>query len=206
MSDEAKQVTRRTKEYAMEVEKKLLEVHETDLNTRWREAELIYEVIDKALWQVRGYESRSLYREFLNIARSTWHEREKVWRVWAIPALKDDKITRPQFKRLQWQNVKQIMRFNDKRMFEKRWIEKALNMKEADLTAQIDSVLSGEPEETLGGKESRTVFKVPCTESQKTFFFETLKTFQEAHKEELPDPENTAAILESLMAEVRSGL
>lgn len=206
MSEAGQTVTKRTKEYALSVENKLKEIHETDLNTRWAEAELINEVVDKALWQVRGYESRTAYREYLGIGRSTWHERLRVWSTWAIPALKDDKIARGQLKRLPWQNVKQIMRFEDKRMFEKRWIDKALSMTEANLTAAVDSVLAGEPEESLGRKESRTTLKIPCSEGQKKFMLETAVEFQKAHTDQLPDPEDLAGIFESMCAEIRSGL
>ena len=205
MSDQNKQIEQRTKAYAQKVRDELKDLN-SDLGPRyWKMAELITEVKEKTLWQILGAESETEFRESLFIGRSSWYEKWRLFSEWAAVALNGEKITKAQLNRLPSQNVKQLMRLDVKRRFAAGWITKALTMKEADLTAQVDHVLLNdeEPEEAENQPESRAMFKVECTKSQKKVYELTMKSFGREHDIDLDDH---AKLLELMCAEIASGL
>ena len=209
MSEVGKQIEKRTKEYAMKVIKELKELN-SDLGPKyWTQARLIFEVDEKALWQVAGFETRQAFRDKMFISKSTWHDKLRTYG-WAKAAMEKELLTLAQLNRLPSQNVKQLLRMDTKRQFAAAWITKALTMTEADLEAQVDQVIVKQTEEaeesddsTLNQPESRTLFKESMTVSQKKWINAVMDKF--AEQEEIPK-DDRAKILELVMAEINSGL
>ena len=199
------QVKQRTKKYASEVEKELKDLRAEEGPKAWRQAELIYEVKDKALWQILGHESAKSFFESLFIGRSTWYSRLKYFGDWAKIALDRESITRARLNRMPMQNVKHLLRLDERRRFDQRWIEKALGMKESDFEAAVDAVmLNGEDEDDANQPESRSLLKINCTVSQKEFIVESMMEF--AKRQDPPlDLDDEAHILELAMADMRAG-
>jgi hypothetical protein len=171
-------IEHRTKQHAEDIINGLKELLEELVPRSWSIAEKIWEIHDKNLWQVVGYESRRDIRNALSISNGTWYNNVNCWD-WAKDALKDDKITRAQMKRLQMGNVRQLLRLDLKRRFDPKWITKALTLTEAELEAQIDHVLNNEsePEEGLGKPEATVVLKFKCTTSQKEVILDLIRDF-----------------------------
>jgi hypothetical protein len=199
----AQQIEKKTVDYAKKIAKELTDLN-SDLGPRyWRMAELISEIKEKSLWQILGHESETEFRDSLYISRSGWYEKWRLFSEWAELALKGEKISRAQLNRMPSQNVKQLMRLDLKRRFAAAWITKALTLKEADLTAQVDHVLLNDEEPEEGTTESRSIFKVECTKSQKQVYELTMKNFARENNIETDD---RGKILELIMADVASGL
>ena len=205
MSEENEQVEKKTKEYALSVEKKLKELAE-DLGPKyWKMATLISEVHAKALWRVLGHKTAQAYRESLLISKGAWFERRRLWDAWAAIALEKELITRPKLDRMRSQNVKQLLRLDEKRRFNAKWIEKALTLTEGALEAQVDHVLANneEPETSLNQPEARAILKVSMSTSQKAKILEVMDRFAEC---EDIDKDDQGKILELWAAEIESGL
>jgi hypothetical protein len=200
----AEQIQTQTKAYAKEVEKKLKAINDDFGPKYWEMAELIAEVHEKNLWQILGYENVKAYVETLSIAKSGWYAKRRHWQEFAKIALDKDVITRARLKRMPAQNVNHLLRLDERRRFDQRWIEKALTMKESEFEEQVDHVLENqtEPEEGLGKSESRATLKIDCSVGQKTFILESFMEF--AKKNEIAT-DDYAKILEDLCAEWRSG-
>ena len=205
MSEESKATEKKTKEYALSVEAKLKELAE-DLGPKyWKMAALISEVHAKALWRILGHKTVQAYRESLFISKGAWFERRRLWDEWAAIAIEKELITRSRLDRMKSQNVKQLLRLDEKRRFNAKWIEKALTLTEGALEAQVDHVLENneEPETSLNQPEARAVLKISMSTSQKSFIEETMDRFADA--EEL-DRDNRGKILELWAADVAAGL
>ena len=204
----AEDVQQRTKAYAMQVERKLLAL-DRELGSRyWLMAELIAEVGNKSLWQIRGFETEQDYREHLRISNGSWYEKKRLWVEWVKPALSQKIITRSHLDSLHSQNVKQLMRLGEKQRFSERWINKASTLKENELEAQIDHVseTGRDSDEELGRAESRVILKIPMSTGQRKHILTVLKRFQEKHQEDgLRDPDDLAGILEMFCADWESG-
>ena len=204
-SENEDQVKQRTKKYATEVEKELKDLRAEEGPKAWRQAELIYEVKDKALWQILGHESAKSFFESLFIGRSTWYSRLKYFGDWARIALDRESITRARLNRMPMQNVKHLLRLHERRRFDQRWIEKALGMKESDFEAAVDAVmLNGDEDDDANQPESRSLLKINCTVSQKEFIVDSMMEF--AKRQDPPlDLDDEAHILELAMADMRAG-
>jgi len=202
MTEVAEEIKTRTKKYASEVEKELKALRSEGGPKAWREAELIYESDDKKLWAILGYETMRGFYESLYIGRSTWYSRLRYFG-WAKIALEREAITRARLNRMPMQNVKQLLRLDDRRRFDQRWIEKALTMTESDFEAAVDAILAGADEDDSNQPESRTLLKVPCTVSQKAFYLEGFAVF--AKRQDPPlELDDEAHILELAMADMMS--
>lgn len=199
-TENQEQVQQRTKKYASEVERELKALRSEGGPKAWREAELIYAADDQKLWAILGYETMRGFYESLYIGRSTWYSRLRYFG-WAKIALDREAITRARLNRMPMQNVKQLLRLDDRRRFDQRWIEKALTMTESDFEAAVDAVLEGAEEDDSNQPESRTLLKVPCTVSQKTFYLEAFSIF--AKRQDPPlELDDEAHILELCLADV----
>lgn len=204
-TENEEQLQKRTKARATEVEKELKELKSEEGPKAWRQAELIYEVKDKQLWQILGHESAKQFFEGLFIGRSTWYSRLKYWGDWARIALERESITRKRLDRMPMQNVKHLLRLDDRRRFDQRWIEKALGMKESDFEAAVDAVMANvdKEDDEANQPEARTVLKINCTVSQKELIIDTMQAFAKENDIALDDD---AKILELMCAEINSGL
>jgi hypothetical protein len=205
VSEENKAIDKKTKEHALEVENKLKELAE-DLGPKyWKMACLISEVHGKALWRILGHKTAQAYRESLMISKGAWFERRRLWDAWAGIAIERELITRAKLDRMRSQNVKQLLRLDEKRRFNPKWIEKALTLTEGALEAQVDHVLENneEPETSLNQPESRAVLKVSMSTSQKAKVLEIMDRFADA---ESIDKDDQGKILELWAAEIESGL
>jgi hypothetical protein len=201
-TENQEQVQQRTKKYASEVEKELKALRSEGGPKAWREAELIYEADDKKLWAILGYETMRGFYESLYIGRSTWYSRLRYFG-WAKIALDREAITRARLNRMPMQNVKQLLRLDDRRRFDQRWIEKALTMTESDFEAAVDAVLAGADEDDANQPESRSVLKIPCTVSQKEFYLDSFAAF--AKRQDPPlELDDEAHILELALADMRA--
>lgn len=206
-TENAEKVQERTKKYALEVEGELKKLHTEEGPRAWRQAELIWEAVDKTLWQILGHESKRDFFESLLIGRSTYHSRCRYWGDWARIALERELITRARLYRMTMQNVKQLLRLDERRRFDPRWIEKALGMKESDLEAAVDVVLAkaDDVEEDANEPESRAVLKINCAVSQKEFILESFAEF--AKRQDPPlELDEEAKILELICADMRAAL
>lgn len=199
----AEKVQSQTKAYAKEVESKIKAINDEFGPKYWDMAELIAEVHEKNLWAILGYDNVKAYVETLSIAKSGWYAKRRHWQEFAKIALEKDKITRARLKRMPAQNVNHLLRLDEKRRFDQRWIEKALTMKESEFEEQVDHVLQNEtePEEGLGQAESRATLKIDCSVGQKSFIIESFVEF--AKKNEI-ESDDYAKICESLCAEWRA--
>ena len=202
---EGVEVDARTRAYALEVEKKLKELISDEGPKFWTTAELIYEVHDKALWRIRGFESAKHYIDNLYMSKSSWYAKRRLWIEWVKPAMDKERITRARLNRMPSQNVKQLLRLDEKRRFDERWIEKAITMTEANLEELVDKVLENPDKEIDDGNqpEDRALLKISCSVSQKAFVLEVFAKF--AEKENI-DIDDQGKILELICAEINSGL
>jgi hypothetical protein len=202
-TDNAEQVQQRTKKYADEIKTELKTLKSEEGPKSWRQAELIYEVNDKKLWQILGHETMRGFYEELFISRSTWYSRLKVF-MWAKMAMEKEAITRARLNRMPMQNVKQLQRLDDRRQFDQRWIEKAISMKESDFEAAVEAILAGGDDDDANQPESRSVLKISCTVSQKEFILDSFSAF--AKRQDPPlELDDEAHILELAMADMRGG-
>lgn len=203
-TENTEQVQQRTKKYADEIKSELKNLKSEEGPKSWRQAELIYEVNDKKLWQILGHETMRGFYEELFISRSTWYSRLKVFE-WANIAIDREAITRARLNRMPMQNVKQLQRLDDRRQYDQRWIEKAISMKESDFEAAVEAILAGGEDDDANQPESRSMLKINCSASQKTFILESMTEF--AKRQDPPlELDDEAKILELAMAEMRSAL
>jgi hypothetical protein len=206
MTEVAETIKKRTKEYALKVENRIKRIANSLGSTYWDLAELISDVHDKCLWQILGHESEREYQESLLISRSSWFEKRRIWDEWCSPAIQNEKITRAQLKRMQSQNVKQLMRLDKKRMFDDKWITWALTLKEGELEEKVDHVLvNQEDPNEESSDDSRAILKVEMSKTQKKFILESMKVFAEVQEPPIP-LEDEGRILELMVADARSGL
>lgn len=204
-TENEEQVKQRTKKYATEVEKELKDLRSEEGPKAWRQAELIYEVKDKSLWQILGHDSAKGFYESLFIGRSTWYSRLKYFG-WAKAAMDRDAITRARLNRMPMQNVKHLLRLDERRRFDQRWIEKALGMKESDFEAAVDAILANasDDDDDANQPESRSVLKINCSISQKEFILESMAEFAK-HQDPPLDLDDEAKIQELAWADIRAG-
>jgi hypothetical protein len=203
-TENEEQVKQRTKKYALEVEAELKQLKADEQPKAWRQAELIYEVHDKSLWQILGHESVRSYLESLFISRSGWYSKRKYYGEWAKIALEREVITRKRLDRMPMQNVKHLLRLDERRRFDQRWVEKALNMKESDFEAAVDAILAGGQDDDANQPESRAVLRINCTTSQKEFILESFAEF--AKRQDPPlELDDEGHILELICADMRAG-
>lgn len=198
----SEQVTAKTKEYAKKVVAKLKDLTNKFIPDYWEISETISEIHEKNIWQILGYETRDAFIEEFPLSKGSWYERKKLWETWCGPAIEGDHITRGRLNRMRSQNVKQLLRLNDKRMFHQKWIEWALNLTEKELEAKVDHACENatEPEEMT--TESAALFKLRCSQSQKMMFLETLHEF--SRRQEIP-LDDEAHALEFILADYKSG-
>jgi hypothetical protein len=200
----AQEISKKTKDHAKRIQQELKELT-NDLGPRyWKTSERITEVHEAHLWQVLGYENETHFREELFISKGSWHEKIRLWREFAKPAMDKEALTRARLDRMPSQNAKQLLRIPDGRKFQAKWIEWALTLKEGQLEAKVDHILENNGDEsTLGQAEARALLKISCTTSQKAFILDTMARFADVHD---IDKDDHGKIVEDMAAEIASGL
>ena len=204
-------VSQKTKAYAENIKKQLMEFA-GDFGPRcWRLGFLAIEVKEKNIWSILGYETEAAFRISIKIGRSTWFRTRRLTEEIAVPLIRKELLTRKSLDRLTLENAELLLKLDDRRKFAQSWVTKALTMNEEEFSDQVDHVLENndEPEEGLGKSDSNSVWRIHCKTSQKKFCQETLKEFAVRWNEEHADSQlaldDEAGILEGCLADMRSG-
>jgi hypothetical protein len=207
MTEVAEAVEKKTKQYALDLEKQLKELT-GDLSRRyWKMAELISNVHTKNTWSILGHESVNAYREavFL-VSKGTWYERRRLWDEFAIFCLEKDLLTRARLDRLTSQNAKQLLRLPEKKRFTQKWIELALSCTESELEAKVDHVLENDTEpEDAPTADPFALLKIRCVASQKQFILEGMEEFGKQQEPPLNATDDAGRIIELMMADWLAG-
>jgi hypothetical protein len=203
---EPETVSQKTKAYAENIKKQLMEFA-GDFGPRcWRLGFLAIEVKEKNVWSILGYETETAFRVSLKIGRSTWFRTRRLTEEIAVPLIRKEMLTRKSLDRLTLENAELLLKLDDRSKFSQSWVTKALTMNEQDFEAQVDHVLENtdEPEEGLGAPDSNSVWRIRCKSSQKKFIQESMKEFAERQDPPLA-LDDEGGILEALVADARSG-
>lgn len=201
MSEAGEVISQKTKDYAMRIEEQMLSVAGEFKSRYWTVGLGAVEIKEKNLWEVRGYESESAYREYLGIGRSTYYRCRRLAMEIGKPLIDKGMLTRARLNRLTLENAEQLLRLDVRRRFSESWVEKSLTMTESQFEAQVDHVLENDTEpEDATITDPLALLKIRCTESQKEVIEATFRDFARNHDPVL-ELDDYAGIVEGMCAD-----
>lgn len=199
MSEAGEVISQKTKDYAMKIEAEILDAWgEISGRRQWTVGLGALDIKQKELWRVRGFESDTAYREFLNVKRSSWMNWRRLADLIGKPLMEKKGWSRKRLDRLTMANAEQLTRLDERRRFNDAWLEKALTMTEAKFEMEVDHVVLNDTEPETVTSESMGFIKIPVTGSQKSVIMAEFREIAAEHGIEVDD---LGGILEAGMAD-----
>jgi hypothetical protein len=179
MSEQGEVISQKTKDYAMRIEEQMLAVAGEFKSRYWTLGLGAAEIKEKKLYEIRGYERKKAYREYLGIGRWTYFRCRRLAMEIGQPLMKKELVMRARLNRLTLENAEQLLRLDVRRRFSESWVEKAITMKESEFEAQVDAVLlNGEEPEGATVTDPLSIMKIHMLASQRAVIESTFADFR----------------------------